>query len=259
MTHKNDLQLAYSGREIALQRIEIIDSSVFYDQAARNYSKEKAKRKKYQRLLEKSDEKIAEIKSKITEDITAKKLQLDESKMVYNQVSTRHKRGEISLEECEKQQNILQKKYDRIKQEAVELDRLLNSSSSSEVGGQIPIDIEIEVDGYGNINRKMAGLNIPNEIKTPSTDTFSNINDPVFNTFSNVNMPTSTSTQGMNINRNNLIFLLCLIGGLLAIVAVLFVVYIVVTAFFVDSLVNAFVNAIVGILIDGLFNILFGE
>jgi translation initiation factor 2B subunit (eIF-2B alpha/beta/delta family) len=71
MAYKNDLQLAYSGREIALQRIEIIDSTVFDDEAARNYSE--ARRTKYQRLLERSDERIADIKSRIAEDIGVKK------------------------------------------------------------------------------------------------------------------------------------------------------------------------------------------
>jgi hypothetical protein len=276
MAYKNDLQLAYSGREISLQSIEVIDSTVFDDQAARNSSKAKAKRKKYQRLLEKSDEKIAEIKSRITEDIAAKKLQLEESKTEYNHVSTRYKLGKISLQECEEQQNSLQKKYDRIKQDAVELNQLLDTSRSSEIGGQIPIDIETEVDGYGNINRKMAGLNIPNAIKTPNNEVFSNIKrsnfnstsnitDPVSNAFSNVNIPNNISTQGMNISRNSLILLACAIGGLLVIVAVLFVAYVVVTAIaggfvnssadgFIDSFVAAFVDAIVHSFIDSLID-----
>jgi hypothetical protein len=216
MAYKNDLQLAYSGREIALQRIAIIDSSVFNDQASRNYSEQR--RTKYQRLLEKSEEKIAEIKGKITEDIGVKKFQLEESKAAYNHVSTRYKLGEISLQESEKQQSVLQKKYDRVKLEAVELDRLLNSSSSSEVGGQIPIDIDKEVDDYGNINRKMAGLNISTNIKMPN-----------INALSNVKMPSSISMQGMNMSRGKLISLVGAIGVLFIIFVVLFAGYTAVT------------------------------
>jgi hypothetical protein len=215
MAYKNDLQLAYSGREIATQRIEIIDSTVFDDQAARSYSE--ARRTKYQRLLEKSDEKIAEIKGKITEDIGVKKLQLDESKTAYNQVSTRYKLGEISLQECEKQQNILQRKYDRVKQEGVELSQLLDTSRSLEVGGQIPIDIDKEVDGYGNINRKMAGLNISSDIKMPNIDAFSNVKMPDFGGFSNRNVPNNISIQGLNLSRGSFISLIGSIGGLIAI------------------------------------------
>jgi hypothetical protein len=250
MAYKNELQLAYSGREIALQRIEIINSTVFEDETEKNYSD--ARREKYQKLLEKSDERIAEIKSRIAEDISAKKLQLEEYKTEYSHVSTRHKLGEISLQECEKQQNIFQKKYDRLKQDAAELDRLLATSNSSEIGGQIPIDIDKDVDDYGNINRKAvglnipsdmkmpnidafsnvkdsvfdavsninqkaAGLNIPNDMKMPNIDAFSNVKDSVFDAVSNVNMPSSISTQGMNLSRGNLISLLGSAGGILSI------------------------------------------
>jgi TPR repeat protein len=215
MAYKNDLQLAYSGREIALQRIEVIDSTVFDDQASRNYREQR--RIKYQRLLERSDEKISEIKSRITEGIAAKKLQLEEYKTEHNHVDTRYKLGEISLPEREKQQNLLQKKYDQVKQEAIELDRLLQASGSSEIGGLISIDIDREVDGYGNINRKMAGLNIPNNIKVPSFDNLPNIKRPDFNTFSNRNMPRGTSTHGQKFSPGKIIVLGGAIVGIIAI------------------------------------------
>jgi hypothetical protein len=204
MTYKNDLQLDYSGREIALQRIKIIDSTIFNDETARKYSEQR--RRKYQRLLEKSDEKVADIKSRIREDISLKKLQLEEYTTESHHVSTRYKLGEISLQECEKEEKILQKRYDRVKQEVAELDRLLETSRSSEVGGQISIDIETEVDGYGNINRKVAGLNIPNDIKMPD-----------IGAFSNGKMPNGISVQGLNLSRGNEISLFGAIGGIIAI------------------------------------------
>jgi hypothetical protein len=204
MVYKNDLQLAYSGREIALQRIEIIDSTVFNDQSGRKYSE--TRRNKYQRLLEKSAEKISAIKSRIRDDIAAKKIQLEEYKTESNHVDTRYKLGEISLQECEREQNILQKKYDRVKQEAVELDRLLETSKSLEIGGQIVIDIEKEVDDHGNINRKTAPLNIPSDVKIPNIDAFSY-----------VNVLSGISTQGLSFSRGNLLSLFGSIGGIIAI------------------------------------------
>ena len=149
MAYKNDLQLAFSGKEIALQRIEIIESTVFENEAAKEFSKGRSI--KYQNLLDRSNEKIAEVKSRITDDIGVKQLQLDDYGKELAQVDARYTLGELSFAEHEKKRNAISKKYSKVESEVTELQHLLNSSGSSEVGGRIAIDIEKEVDESGNI------------------------------------------------------------------------------------------------------------
>jgi len=112
MTYKNDLQLALSGKEIALQRIGIIDSTTFENETAAQFSR--GRREKYQKVLEKSEERIAEIKSRIAEDISAKKIQLENFKNERTQVNTRYQLREISSEEHERIENGIRKKFDNL-------------------------------------------------------------------------------------------------------------------------------------------------
>jgi hypothetical protein len=90
-----------------------------------------------------------------------------------NHVDTRCKIGEISYDESEKKKNIIRKKYSKVEQEVVELDRLLMTSKSSEVGGSITIDVYKDVDHDGNINRKMSASSVLNDIKSSNVDIFS--------------------------------------------------------------------------------------
>ena len=159
MTYKKDLQLAFSGKEIASQRIEIIESTVFENEAAEDFSRERGV--KYQKLLEKSNERIAEIKSRIADDIDVKQLQLDEYEKELAQVDARYTLGELSFGEHEKKRNVITKKYSKVEIEVTELQNLLNASGSSEIGGKIAIDIDKEVDESGNITMS-ASSNLKN-------------------------------------------------------------------------------------------------
>ena len=62
MTYKDDLRLAFTGKEIASQRIALIESTTFNDETSEQFSRRR--REKYQNLSKRSEEKIAEIKSK---------------------------------------------------------------------------------------------------------------------------------------------------------------------------------------------------
>jgi len=205
MAYKNDLQLAFSGKEIATQRIAIIDSTSFDDETSKQFSKRR--REKCQKMLHRSEERIAEIKSRIAEDISAKKLELENYNNEVTQVNTQYKLGELSPEEREKRVNTIRKKYDKVRDGAVELQQLSRASTSSEVGGQIPIDIDKEVDEFGNIIKK-AGLNLPTnipfDISVPD-DVLSKVN---YN---------DISTQVQGLSRGNILSLLGAIGGIIAI------------------------------------------
>ena len=109
MAYKNELQLALSGKETASKRIAIIDSTTFTDETAERFGKRR--REQYQKLLEKSEERITEIKSRIAEDISAKKLQLEGFRKEKTHINTRYQLGEISSEEREKGENRLRKKF----------------------------------------------------------------------------------------------------------------------------------------------------
>ena len=149
---KKDLQFAFSGKEIASQRIAIIDSTEFTDETAERFSR--GRREKYQKLLEQSNMKIADTKSKIAEDISAKKFQLESFKNERAQVNTLYQLGEISFEEHERIENGIKKKFDKVKAEATALQQLYEVSRSSEIGGLVPLDIDKDVDAYGNIIKK---------------------------------------------------------------------------------------------------------
>lgn len=163
MAYKNDLQLAFSGKEIASQRIEIIESTVFDSEAAESFSKER--RVKYQKLLDTSKERIAEIKSKIAEDIGVKQLQLDEYEKEMTELDARHTLGELSFDEYEKKRSAITKKSSKVDLEIGELRHLLDASGSAEVGGKIAIDIDKEVDESGNITMG-SSINLKN-LKIP--------------------------------------------------------------------------------------------
>lgn len=152
MNYKNELQLTFSGREIALKRIGAIESTVFDDETSAQFSIKR--REKYQNLFEKSEERIAEIKSRISDDISAKKLELENYENNVAQVDTQYKLGELSPEEREKRVHAIRKKYDKAKAEMSELQQLSQASTSLEIGGQLPIDIDKDVDEFGNIIKK---------------------------------------------------------------------------------------------------------
>ena len=57
--------MAFSGKKIASQRIYIIESTVFENETAEPFSKRR--REKYQKLLEQSETRIADIKGRIAE------------------------------------------------------------------------------------------------------------------------------------------------------------------------------------------------
>ena len=227
MAYKDDLRLAFSGKEIASQRIEVIDSTTFENETAEQFSR--GRRVKYQNLLEKSNERIAEIKSRIVEDIGAKKIQLKEFQQEVTQVNTRYKLGEVSYEVHEKIKNDIRKKFDKVKAEGIALQKLYEASTSSEIGGRIPIDIDNDVDSDGNINRKKIVLNIPSDIKIPNIDALSDIKVPNIDALSKIkvpdisalpNLPNSISTQGRNLSREHLI---ALVGAIGVIIAILFI------------------------------------
>ena len=178
MTYKNELQLAFSGKEIAMQKISIIESTTFNDKTAEQFSRRR--REQYQKLLDRSEERIAEIKSRIAEDIGAKKLQLENYKNERTQVNTRYKLGEIPYEQHEKLENGIKKKFDKAKAEAAALEQLYGASRSSEIGGQVPFDIDKDVDGFGNIIKK-AGLSLPT--KMPIDISMSDVSIPHFARF----------------------------------------------------------------------------
>ena len=216
MAYKDDLRLAFSGKEIALERIALIESTVFENETAEQFSRKR--REKYQKLLEQSDMRISEIKSRIAEDISAKRFQLEDFQNERTQVTTRYQLREISHEEHEKIEAGIRKKFDKVRAEADALQQLCEASTSSEIGGRIPIDIEKDVDDYGNIIRK-SGIqmpNVPTNFRVPS-----DISDSVSDIISKVKRPDNISIQGLDLSRNNLIALAGAIGVLLIIVAVL--------------------------------------
>ena len=149
MAYKTELQLAFSGREEALEKVAIFESADFNDEIAADYDREK--RIKYHKLLEQSDEKIAAIKSRVAEEIGAKQLQLESFKAERTEVNTRHQLGEITNEEREKLENDIKKKFDKVRSEAEAFQQLYKASASSEIGGKVPIDIDKDVDDHGNI------------------------------------------------------------------------------------------------------------
>ena len=200
MTHKNELQLAFSGKEIASERIAVIDATELNDEHVERLSRDR--REKYQKLLEQSEKRIPVIKSSIAEDISGKQFQLEGFKRERTEVTTRYQLGEISYEECEKLENGIKKKFDEVKAEAEALQQLYYASTSSEIGGQIPIDIDKDVDNYGNI------------IKKPGSDTSSTRTVLP-------SLPNIISIQSLS--HRNLILLLGVIGALLVIVAFLYV------------------------------------
>jgi len=212
MTYKKDLQLAFSGKEIASQRIEIIESTVFENETAEQFSR--GRREKYQKLLEQSDKKISEIKSRIAEDISAKKFQLENFQNERTQVNTRYKLGELSYEEHEKIENGIRKKFEKVRNEASALQQLYETSTSSEIGGQIPLDIDKDVDDYGNIIKKsgMQIPSIPTDFRVPS-----GISDGVSDIVSKVKQHDGISIQGINLSRGNLISLVGAIGVIIVI------------------------------------------
>ena len=152
MTHKDDLRLAFSGKEIASERIALIESTAFENETAEQFSRER--REKYQRLAEQSEKKISEIKSRIVEDIGAKQLQLDECENGVTQIETQYQLGELSYEELEKKVNATRKKCNKVKDEMNELQHLFESSTSLGFGGRISIDIDKDVDESGTITKK---------------------------------------------------------------------------------------------------------
>ena len=161
MTHKSDLQLAFSGKEIASQRIKEINSRIFDDQSE--------KHAKYQKLLNKSEAWVSEIKRRIVEDIDIRKQQLEELKEEFSQINTGYEFGKITIEAWEKQRKLIRKKHDRVKAEGIQLNKLLKASTSSDLGGQIPIDIDTDVDEYGYIRK--------NQAPVPDNDAASNLHD----------------------------------------------------------------------------------
>jgi TPR repeat protein len=165
MAYKTELQLAFSGREEALEKVAIFESDDFNDEIAANYSREK--RIKYHKLLEQSDEKIAAIKSRVAEEIGAKQLQLESFKNERTEVNTRHQLGEITNEEREKLENSIKKQFDKVRSEAEALQQLYKASTSSEIGGRVPIDIDKDVDDHGNIV-KILERRAPTTATTPT-------------------------------------------------------------------------------------------
>ena len=73
MAHKDDLRLAFSGKEIASERIALIESTIFENETAEQFSRERCET--YQKVLEQSEKKISEIKSRIAEYLSTKKFE----------------------------------------------------------------------------------------------------------------------------------------------------------------------------------------
>ena len=209
MAYIDDLKLALSGKEIASQRIAIIESTTCNDETSEQFSKRR--REQYQKLLDRSEEKIAEIKSRIAEDIGEKKFQLEGYKNERTEVNTRYKLGEIPYEQHEKIENGIKKKFDKAKAEAEALQHLYGVSRSSEIGGQIPIDIEKDVDEFGNIIKK-AGLSLPTNI--PVNISMPDVSMP--DTLRNISIPK------LNLIRGNSMLLVGAIGGIVAILIIAF-------------------------------------
>jgi len=220
MKYKSELQLVFSGKEIALQRIKLIESTVFDDETEERFSRRR--HAKYKNLLKQSNERIAEIKSRIAEDISAKKLQLEDYKKEVTQVNTRYKLGELSPEEREKLVNTIRKKYDKARTEANELLQLSKASTSSEIGGQIPIDIDKEVDDFGNILKKTGFGGLSKDL--PFDVSISDVSMPDISIPDNVSeMLQNISIPKPNFRRGNFSFV-WIIGGIIVILilAVLF-------------------------------------
>ena len=211
MTYKTDLQLAYSGKEIASERIAIIDSTVFENETAEQFGRRR--REKYQKLLDQSDMKISEIKNRIAEDISAKTFQLESFKDERAQVNTRYQLREISHEEHEKIENGIKKKFDKVKGEVDILQQLCEASSSSEIGGLIPLDIDKDVDDYGNITRKF-GMQLP---PMPTIPTDFSIPSGISDIVSKVKQHDGISIQGVELSRGNLSALVGVIGVIIVI------------------------------------------
>jgi hypothetical protein len=209
MAYKDELRLAFSGKEIALERIAIIESTTFNDETAEQFSRRR--REKYQNLLDRSEEKVAEIKSRIAEDIGVKKIQLEEIKNEREQVNTRYKLGELSYEMHEKIESGIRRKFDKVKGEAEALQQLYGTSTSLEIGSRIAIDIDNDVDEFGNIIKR-PGAQIPNVPNMPNIP-----NIPMPNIPTNFQMPDNISIQGMNLSTGNLLSLIGAIGGIIAI------------------------------------------
>ncbi|MDR2854544.1 MAG: hypothetical protein LBV40_00055 [Methanomicrobiales archaeon] len=212
MTYKADLQLAFSGKEIALERIAIIESIDLKNETAERFSRER--REKYEKLLKQSEGRILDIKRSIAEDSSAKRLQLEHYKGEVAQASDRCQIGEISYEEYEKIKRDIHDKLADVKAEIHALQQLYETATSSEIGGQIPIDIDNDVNDYGNIIRESGMYR-----SAPSSEF--DVSDDVSHTTSSVKQHDGISIRDMVFNRGNIIFF----GGIIGCVISFFLPY----------------------------------